>query len=309
MEKLYCGIDLHSNNSYIVVSNGNENRIIEKRLSNDLTEVKRLLHPFKEQIQGVVYEGLKHGDDKSDARWLAQLLRFGILRTGYIYPKEERGVRDLARKRAQMVHQRTTNILSIQNIYSRNTGGKIACNTIKKLSLNEMDDFLSNPDAAMAASCNLEIMIALEKQVKRLEKEIFGRVKLHPKFQKLLTIDGIGKILALTIMLETGEITRFEKAGNYVSYCRCATSERISNKKKKGVGNRKNGNKYLSWAFVEAVNFAIRFNEKARRYYEKKAARTKKVVAIKALAAKLARAAYYIMKNQSEFDDNRLFTN
>ena len=340
MEKLYCGIDLHSNNNYIVVSNGNENKLLQKRLPNDLIEVKRILNPFKDRIQGVVvestynwywlvdglmdagyklhlanpaaikqYEGLKHSDDKADSAWLAHLLCLDILPTGYIYPKWERGIRDLARKRAQMVRLRTINILSIQNIYSRNTGGKIGSNKIKTVTLDEMKGLLSNPDAALAASCNLEMMMALEKQIKRLETEILGRIKLRPEYQKLLTIDGIGKILALTIMLETGEISRFGKAGNYVSYCRCVKSERTSNKKKKGVGNRKNGNKYLSWAFVEAANFAIRFNDKARRFYEKKAAKTKNVVAIKALAAKLSRAAYYIMKNQSEFDENRIFVN
>jgi len=340
MEKLYCGIDLHSNNNYIVVSNGNENKLLQKRLPNDLVEVKRILNPFKDRIQGVVvestynwywlvdglmdadykvnlanpagikqYEGLKHSDDKGDAAWLAHLLYLGILKKGYIYPKKNRGIRDLGRKRAQMVRLRTVNILSIQNIYSRNTGSQITCREVKIFPPDKINELLYEPDAALAASCNLEVMIALEKQVKRLETEILDRVKLRPEYQKLLTIDGVGKVLAITIMLETGEIDRFKKAGNFVSYCRCVKSQRTSNGKKKGVGNRKNGNKYLSWAFIEAANFAIRFNDKARRFYERKAAKTKKVVAIKALAAKLARAAYYIMKNQSEFDDNRLFRN
>ncbi len=86
----------------------------------------------------------------------------------------------------------------------------------------------------------------------------------RPGFQKLLEIDGIGKILALTIMLETGEISRFPNVGNYASYCRLVDSKRESNGKKKGEGNKKNGNKYLCWAFIEAEHFAIRYNETIR---------------------------------------------
>ena len=62
------------------------------------------------------YEGLKHADDDTDAFWLAHLLRLGILPTGYIYPKEQRAVRDLARKRSQLVQERTTQILSLQTL-------------------------------------------------------------------------------------------------------------------------------------------------------------------------------------------------
>ncbi len=61
-----------------------------------------------------VYDGLKYTGDEHDARHLAHLLRPGILPTGYIHPKEDRAVRDLLRKRAQLVRCRTTQVLSIQ---------------------------------------------------------------------------------------------------------------------------------------------------------------------------------------------------
>ena len=108
-------------------------------------------------------------------------------------------------------------------------------------------------------------------------------------------------------MLETGDIRRFESAGNFVSYCRCVPSLKTSNGKKKGEGNRKNGNKYLAWAFVEAANFFKRHNSEAHRFYQKKAQKTKQVVAIKALAHKLARASYFMMRDQVDFDPSKLF--
>jgi len=108
-------------------------------------------------------------------------------------------------------------------------------------------------------------------------------------------------------MLEVGDIHRFCKVGNYSSYCRCVKSERLSNNKKKGEGNRKNGNKYLSWAYVEAANVAIRYYPECQRFYQRKKATTNGIVAIKALSNKLARASYYIMRDQVAYDIFQLF--
>jgi transposase len=111
----------------------------------------------------------------------------------------------------------------------------------------------------------------------------------------------------MTIAFETGDIGRFPDAGSFSSYCRCVRSERWSNKKKKGKGNSKNGNKFLAWTFVEVATFSLQYNEKARRFYQRKSAKTNPVVAKKALANKLARACYYIMRDQIPFDNERLF--
>ncbi len=108
-------------------------------------------------------------------------------------------------------------------------------------------------------------------------------------------------------MLETGDIERFKKVGHFTSYCRCVGSEKLSNGKKKGQGNTKNGNKYLSWAFVEAANFAVRFNDQAKRYYQRKTVKRNQVIAIKAVAHKLARASYYVMRDHVPFDSDKLF--
>ena len=118
---------------------------------------------------------------------------------------------------------------------------------------------------------------------------------------------GIGQILALTIMLETGNIGRFASVGNFASYCRCVGSQKISNGKKKGQGNTKNGNKYLSWAFVEAAHFAIRYNSRIKSFDQRKKAKTKGVVALKAVAHKLCRACYYIMRDRVAFDITKAF--
>ena len=140
-----------------------------------------------------------------------------------------------------------------------------------------------------------------------MERAILAQARLLPEFQALLTVSGIGKILALTIALETGDITRFAKVGDFASYCRCVGSVRLSNGKKKGVGNTKNGNKHLAWAMIEAANFAVRYDPAIKRFYQRKKAQVHGVVAIKSVAHKLARACYHVMREGAPFDVTRAF--
>ena len=337
--KLYGGMDLHSTNVVTKLIDEEDKVVYRKKQSCDLEQILNGLEPFKDSIEGIAvestfnwywlvdglmeadyrvhlvntaavkqYEGLKHTDDDSDAFWLAHLLRLGILPTGFICPPPIRSVRDLLRKRGQLVRQRTSHILSIHNLYSRNTGSRLSNQAVKQLTQERVQDHFEDPNLVMAIESNRSIMNALDAQIKVLEKAILKQVKLDPSYRYLLTIAGIGPILALTIILETGNIERFQKVGNFTSYCRCVGSEKLSNGKKKGKGNTKNGNKYLSWAFVEAANFAIRFNNQAKRFYQRKMTKRNRVVAIKAVAHKLARASYYVMRDQVPFDSAKLFT-
>jgi transposase len=336
--KLYGAIDLHSTNNVTVAIDEQDRVVYQKRLPNDLALILKEFSVYRTELQGIVvestynwywlvdglmaegyqvhlantaaiqqYNGLKYTDDNSDARWLAHLLRLGVLPEGYIYPRADRPVRDLLRKRSQMVRQRTTNLLSIQNLLTRNTGESLSANRVKGLDVQQVDELLPDGDLALAVKANLSVMSSADEQVELLEQTVTQRVKLRPQFSFLKTVPGIGEILALTIMLETGDIGRFLSVGNFASYCRCVGSQKISNGKKKGQGNTKNGNKYLSWAFVEAAHFAIRFNSKIKSFYQRKKAKTKVVVAIKAVAHKLCRACYYIMRDRVAFNITKAF--
>src|SRR5512144_1506285 len=132
-------------------------------------------------------------------------------------------------------------------------------------------------------------------------------MQLRAEYALLTSVPGIGRSLATTILLETGPIERFVGVGNFASYARCVDSVRTSNGKQKGEGNPKNGNPYLAWAFVEAANFARRYCAEAKRFYERKQAKTNHVVAVKALAHKLARACYHILKEGKPFEVKRCF--
>ena len=336
--QLYGAIDLHSTNNVTVVIDEQDRVVYQKRLPNDLALILKELSVYQSELEGIVvestynwywlvdglmeqgyklhlantaaiqqYEGLKYTDDNSDARWLAHLLRLGVLPEGYIYPRAERPVRDLLRKRSQLVRQRTTNLLSIQNLVTRNTGSSLSAKRVKGLDVQQVDELLPNGDLALAVKANLSVMSSADEQVQILEQIVTQRVKLRPQFCFLKTVPGIGQILALTIMLETGDIGRFATVGNYASYCRCVGSQKVSNGKTKGKGNTKNGNKYLAWAFVEAAHFAIRFNSKIKSFDQRKKAKTKGVVAIKAVAHKLCRACYYIMRDRVPFNITKAF--
>jgi len=254
------------------------------------------------------YSGLKHTDDESDAEWLAELLRLSILPTGYIYPKAERAVRDLLRKRRHLVRQCTSNSLSVQNMMRRSDGARLKAATIKTLSPARLNEIMPQPDVALAMGASVAVIQCLEMQIKALEHVVLERVKLRAEFGVLKTTPGIGDILALTIMLETGEIGRFPSVGDFASYCRCVSSTKLSNFKKKGEGNVKNGNRYLAWAFVEAANFAIRFSAPIQRFHQRKKARTNAIVATKSVAHKLARATYHMMRDQVAFDVTKAFS-
>jgi transposase len=233
----------------------------------------------------------------------------GILPEGYIYPKEERPIRDLLRKRGHLVKLRTSLIISLQNIISRNCGMKLNANEVKGLKEDRVHPLLrDNEDLALAGKVSKEAIDFLTRQIRTIERVVEGRIELKSSYGYLLTLPGVGKILALTIMLETGPVSRFAKAGNYVSYCRKVSSHWTSNEKLKGSGNKKNGNRYLAWAFSEAAELARRYYPEPRAYYQRKMQKTNFMVAHSALAHKLARAAYYVMRDQVPFRPEKLFS-
>jgi len=120
-------------------------------------------------------------------------------------------------------------------------------------------------------------------------------------------VTGIGKILGMTILLETGPIERFPAVGNYSSYARCVPTDKISNGKSKGKGNSKNGNRYLAMAFMEAAHYATIWDETIKRYYQRKCKKVPLMVAKKTVANKLTRACYHMLKDGTLFDVKRAF--
>jgi transposase len=253
------------------------------------------------------YKGLKYADDRHDAFWLAQMLSLGILPEGYVYPREERPIRDLLRKRSFLVKQRTAHIISLQSMIERNTGVHMSANALRKVKEEDIKQLLKEEHLMLLGTTSLETIAFLGKNIRSIEKTVKKGVKTREAFEKLHMVPGIGDILAMTIMLEVGDISRFARVGNFSSYCRCAPTGRISNGKKKGKGNVKNGNRYLAWAFIEAAFLSIGKSPKIAGYYKRKASKTHMMVAIKSIASKLAKACYYMLRDGVEFKEEVLF--
>ncbi len=339
MKGLYGGLDLHSRTTYIGIMDENFKRVFHKRVSNDLALILERLKPFKRYLKGIVvestynwywlvdglmdagykvhlanpaamaetYDGCKFQDDKYSSFRLAEALAKGNLRTGYIYPREQRPVRDLLRKRLFLVNKRTAHKLSLKSLVERTTGKRYATEVLQKFSFEDFQNLFKNEYIHMRAQADHHCIELLTREITFIEKIVNQVCRLKEPFHYLLTMAGIGNILAMTIMLEVGTLSRFKTAGDYASYARCVPALKISAGKKKGESNRKNGNKYLSWAYAEAA-FHARVNyERINKYYQRKCSKRNEPVAARAVACKLAKASYFVMRDRIVFDEKKLF--
>lgn len=338
IDKVIAGIDLHSNNVMIALINQDGKRLAHRKLGCNLKEVIDFLKPHKRQLQSMAvestfnwywlvdglrangypidlanparieqYSGIKHADDKDDAFHLAELQRLNILPKAHVYDPHLRPVRDLLRRRTNLVHQRTALLLSFKSLYARTKGERLDLADAKKLEPREAAKLYEHPANQLIAQVQAEHIQALEKSVRRVEKAVLACAREIPLYQKLLTLPGIGRVLGMTITMEVGDIQRFKSDGDFASYCRLVDAKHLSNGKRKADTNQKCGNQYLSWAFVEASNFARRYDEQCRRWYDRKAAKTSTIIATKALACKLAKAAWHVMTHQTDYDAQRMF--
>jgi hypothetical protein len=228
--KLYGGIDLHSNNGVLALLDEEERLVYRRRLPNEAAVILEALAPYQEAVVGLVvestynwywlvdalmaaghrvhlantaalvqYSGLKYGDDDSDARWLAELLHRGLLAEGYIYPKEDRAVRDLLRRRSRLVQQHTANLLAVQNLFARNRGCGLSANAVKHLTPEAVSRLLPDPNQALAVQGTLLAMRGQEAAIDLLEREALAQVRLRPAYRRLLGVSGIGQVLGLTM--------------------------------------------------------------------------------------------------------------
>jgi transposase len=162
--------------------------------------------------------GLKYTDDKWDSFWLAHMLRLEILPEGYIYPREERPLRDLLRKRLKLVREKTSHILSLKSMICRNLGINIPGNNVNKLREEDDEELFDQPQMVMRAKVSISIIQSLSKHIDAIKKEVVSKIGLKKAFHCLLSVPGIGDTLELTIMLEVGDINRFEKVSDYSSF-------------------------------------------------------------------------------------------
>lgn len=330
---LYGGLDLHGNNVFCTLMDAARNVRFERRFPNDLPAIREGLEPFRRWIKELAVEstfnwywlvdgltklkytvrlanpakmqeniGLKHANDKTDARFIARQLVNGILPEGYIYPEETRGVRDMLRRRMHLVQDRTTESQRLTALVARQTGRDMTAADILKSDIPEV--LGGHTESITMAETSRRHIDFLNGEIKVLEKTVTELLPDKEAYKLLMTAPGIGLVLARCILMETGPVSRFRRAGNYASYCRAVSTGHTSNDKKKGEGNGKCGNRYLAWAFVEAANMAVRYSPEINAWFQRKMARSggKRVIAVKELANKMAKACYFMLRDKTEFD-------
>lgn len=206
-----------------------------------------------------------------------------------------------------LVQHRTAFMLSFKSLYTRTTGRSMALSELKSMEVKKARELYEHPANQLIAGVQKVHIDHLTESIGNLEKVILKSARALPYYEKLKTLPGVGIILGQTITLEVGDIKRFAGPGHFASYCRTVDARHMSNGKKKAENNQKCGNKYLAWAFVEAANYARRSDEKCRQWFDRKQAKTSTVVAVKALACKLAKAAWHVMSEQVDYDERRVF--
>ena len=267
---------------------------------------------------------IKYADDYTDAAYLVECLRTGSLRTTWVMPKDDRAIRDLARYRMTLVEDRARLKTIIVNMITNHLSIKLTSDKLIREIDKSVEAAIESPSEEVAqqvlatyfdhrlvrikVGSLLNRIRFLATEIEQLDQELLSLLKPNLYSKSLQTIKGCGFVTSMIIALEIGEIERFNTHKDFVSYCRLAPTSKLSNGKSKGVGNAKNGNAYLSWAFTELANLVVRFNPEAKRYYDRLFNRSRlRVKAIRSLAAKMARAIFMMLKHGETFDLKRCF--
>ncbi len=337
----YCGIDLSARDSHLCVVDETLSIHLQQKAANELPRISNLLLPFKPNLQIVVestfnwywlVDGLqangfhvslahtlglamitqaKVKTDRRDAFTLAKLLRAGVIPKSYIYPASTRPIRDLLRRRMHVVGLRAQEYGSLRQLLLREG---ILCSSRNHIKLAEDEDlreWFSHPLLVMSAAHQLERIDLLSKQITELEQQILSLTRDKADYKRLLKVAGIGKILALTILYEVGEISRFSTVRHFSSYCRLVPGVAQSGAVSRRGRSSKQGNAYLKSAFNQAAVVAVRSYPRIRRCYQGHLARhrgsARKLVAYNVIAHKLAQAAYYVMKQGEDYREEMLF--
>jgi transposase len=316
---------------------------VQKKVRNDLRTIIDLITPYKETLACVVEStfnwywlvdglqeagfdiclahtlglwmitGAKVKTDPRDALALAKLLRAGMIPKAYIYPKETRPVRDLVRGRIRVVNMRAREYTALRRLLYQQGILEHSRNDIKLVLEEDIEVLFQDRWLQLHAQHELERIRLYTEQIREMEREIYRTVKGAQECERLLRVPGVGKTLSIAMFYEIGEITRFPSAADFSSYCRVIPGVAQSGASVKRGRGSKQGNRYLKWAFSQAAVYAVRSNEKIRRFYQRQVRRHRgkgaKLIANNIVAHKLAQAVFHVLRDGTEYTEEMLFRN
>jgi transposase len=246
--------------------------------------------------------GGKAKNDKIDSHTIAVLLRGGMLPQAYVYPAAMRSTRDLIRRRLHLVRKRGQLLAHIQNTRAQYNLPEFGRKLAYKANRHGVVEHFSDPSVQKSIEVDLALIDHYDALVTDLELTIVREAKRHDAdaFHRLRSVPGIGKVLALTILYEIHDITRFDRVQEFASYARLIKCRQESAGKKLGTGGAKMGNVHLKWAFSEAAVLFLRQAE-GKKILAKLKKQHGKGKALSILAHKIGRAVYYMLSRGTVF--------
>jgi transposase len=336
----FCGIDLGAKRSQVCIIDDEQKVLVNRKVANDINVIHKLIRPhglvptviestfnwywivdglqnrkipvtLAHSLKLAAISSAKVKTDKRDALVLATLLRAKMIPESYIYPAEDRPLRDLMRRRWDAVALRADEYRKMRGLLYRNGICTVGTNEVRLMGEEQVKELLDHPLIRTQMLFNIERVELLTRQVSCMEKEILSQVKGRQDFTNLMTIPGIGKVLALTILLEIGEISRFAKSRHFASYCRvapgCADS---GDSHRRGRGN-KQGNPYLKWALTQAAEYAKRFDSHFAAYFakvlHKHPGASGTIITHCIVAHRIALAVYHVLRHGVPYDQEKTF--
>lgn len=338
--KYYCGIDLHATVMYVCITDAAGTILVHKNLRTNPQAFIRVIEPYRDDLavavecvfvwywiadlcarMGITFvlghalymkaiHGGKVKNDRIDSEKIAALLRSGMLPQAYAYPEEMRSTRDLLRRRMYLVRKQAELQGHIQNTrhqYNMPAFEKRIDRAVNREGIAERFE-----DSMVAASIQIDsnLLDSLHEQILFVERQIGEQAREHDPVavQLLRTIPGIGKILALTILYEVGDIARFPAVGKFISYARLVKCAHESAGKRVNGRNNKIGNAHLKWAFSEAACLFLRESEQAKGWHQKLVSKYGKAKALSVIAQRIGRTAYFVLKRRTPFDREKFFS-
>lgn len=334
----FCGVDLHSRTIYICIMNRAGEILLRRNITNDFEIFKRIVEPF---LSGLVvgcestynyywlFDGCrkagipfylghayymkaisssKKKNDRLDARTIANLMRTNYFPLAYPYPEEMRATRDLFRRRTRFVRIRSEAYTHTQLVMHQNAITDVKSSAVKnKKERRGLVERLGHADVRFNISSDFDLMDSFDPLIKNMEARIKKQALHHNArhFRILLTIPGVGDIIALNTLYETHDIHRFKRAQNYASYSRVVKCQRSSNGKPTGSKNQRIGNPYLKWAFGQMAIYSVEASEPIEKLFKRLERKHGTQNARARLRHKLAVAVYFMLKNNEAFDEAR----
>lgn len=336
----YCGIDLHARSLYVCIIDQHGKVLVHEEIKANKNALVILLTPFAGDIvvgvecmhcwywvsdllhaNGIdfilghaLYMKAIHGgkakNDRIDSYKIACLIRGGTFPLAYDYPESMRATRDLLRRRCKIVQHGASLKAHVKNTTSQYNQPPNRLNLRYPGARAQMRQVFVDPSVQRNIDIDLNIIDFYNKELSQVEWFIEQHAKHHNArdYAILTTIPGVGRILALTVLYEIGDISRFPTVQQFASYSRLVKCKAESAGKTYGTQGNKIGNGHLKWAFSEIAVLYLRGNDGAKRYLERLQKRMSKAKALSALAHKLGRCVYFMLKRQKVFDEQQFLT-